>query len=321
MEPNMTSLNDPIFSDDDKAREHFEKIRWPHGPVCSHCGTVNQATLVQGKSHRAGMYQCNACRQPFSVTTGTVMESSHIPLSKWALGFHLMASSKKGISAHQLHRTLGITYKSAWFMAHRIREAMGVSDPSPMGGKDKTIEIDETYYGPKQKLPGQRKGRRGPGGKAKIVTLVERNGSARSFKVENADVATVKQIVRENIAKGGKLMTDESGLYTSIGSPLEGHFTSHGKTMHSAEEYVNKDDPTIHSNTVENFFSVFKRGMRGIYQHCGEQHLHRYLKEFDFRYSNRAALGVDDLLRTMRAIKGAQGKRLTYQQSRSAKAA
>src|SRR6185437_3219363 len=150
MEPHMTTLTSPIFTNEDKAREHFESIRWPSGPVCSHCGTVNQATLVKGKSHRPGMYQCNACRQPFSVTTGTVMESSHIPLSKWALGFHLMAASKKGISAHQLHRMLGITYKSAWFMAHRIREAMKNTNPAPLGGEGKTIEADETYIGRKR---------------------------------------------------------------------------------------------------------------------------------------------------------------------------
>lgn len=315
------NLTDPIFTDETKAREYFEGIRWPTGPYCPHCGEAKRVYRLEGKSHRPGLFHCNSCHGAFTVTTGGVMESSHIPLTKWAMGFRLYAGSKKGFSAHQLHRTLGITYKSAWFMAHRIREAMGDSDPAPMGGKDKTVEIDETYFGPKDKLPGSRKGRRGPGRKAKVVTLVERSGAARSFKVENADVATVKKIVEENVAKGGALMTDEAGIYAPIGSPLEGHFVSHGKTMHSAGEYVKKDDPTIHSNTVENFFSVFKRGMRGVYQHCGEQHLHRYLKEFDFRYSNRMALGVDDLLRTMRAVKGAEGKRLTYRQAYGTRAA
>lgn len=308
-------LTDPIFTDNDKAREHLESLLWPQGPFCPRCGEAENIKKLVGDAQRPGLYQCNPCRRSFTVTVNTVMERSHIPLKAWVAAFHLYATSKKGFSAHQLHRNLGLTYKSAWFLAHRVREAMGDSDPAPMGGKDKTIEIDETYYGSKDKLPGQRKARRGTGGKSKVVTLVERKGPARSFKVENADVATIKQIVRENIATGGTLMTDEAGVYANIGSPLEGHFVDHKKTMHSAGEYVNKDNPLIYSNTVENFFSVFKRGMRGVYQHCGEHHLHRYLAEFDFRYSNRAALGVDDLLRTMRLVKGAKGKRLTYRQA------
>lgn len=306
----MTALNSPIFTNEEAARKHFEDIRWPSGPVCSHCGAVNQATLVKGKSHRPGMYQCNACRQPFSVTTGTVMESSHIPLSKWALGFHLMAASKKGVSAHQLHRMLGITYKSAWFMAHRIREAMGDNAPEPMGEGGGTVEADETYIGRKagrKKVPGT-------GHKMAVMSLVERNGAARSFHIKDFDGKTLSDILDKNVSREAHLRTDEYPTYGQYGH----HFASHETVVHGREEYVRGD---AYTNTIEGYFSIFKRGMKGIYQHCGEQHLHRYLAEFDFRYSNRMALGVDDLMRTMRAIKGAQGKRLTYNQSRSAKAA
>jgi len=306
----MTSLNDPIFSDETKAREHFEQIRWPNGPICSHCGTVNEATLIQGKSHRPGLYQCNACRQPFTVTTGTVMESSKIAITKWALAFHLMAASKKGVSAHQLHRMLGITYKSAWFMAHRVREAMGGDDGSPMGEGGGTVEADETYIGRK---PGRKK-MRGTGHKMAVVSLVERGGRARSFRIVDFDGKTLSDILEKNVSRAAHLRTDEYPTYKQYGH----HFASHETVNHGKEEYVRGD---AHTNTIEGYFSVFKRGMRGIYQHCSEQHLQRDLNEFDFRYSNRAALGVDDLLRTMRAIKGARGKRLTYQQSRSAKTA
>ena len=306
----MTSLNDPIFSDETKAREHFEQIRWPNGPICSHCGTVNEATLIQGKSHRPGLYQCNACRQPFTVTTGTVMESSKIAITKWALAFHLMAASKKGVSAHQLHRMLGITYKSAWFMAHRVREAMGGDDGSPMGEGGGTVEADETYIGRK---PGRKK-MRGTGHKMAVVSLVERGGRARSFRIVDFDGKTLSDILEKNVSRAAHLRTDEYPTYKQYGH----HFASHETVNHGKEEYVRGD---AHTNTIEGYFSVFKRGMRGIYQHCSEQHLQRDLNEFDFRYSNRAALGVDDLLRTMRAIKGARGKRLTYQQSRSTKTA
>jgi transposase-like protein len=306
----MTNLTDPIFSDDAKAREHFEAIRWPVGPVCSHCGTVGQATLVKGKSHRAGMYQCNACRQPFSVTTGTVMESSKIPLNKWALAFHLMAASKKGVSAHQLHRMLGITYKSAWFMAHRIREAMAGNDGSPMGEGGGTVEADETYF---QTKKGQKKGRGGMNKRA-VVSLVERGATVRSFHAEDMTLKTVAEVLAKNVSPEAHLRTDERKIYKGLGW----NFASHETVTHSKDEYVRGD---AHTNTIEGYFSIFKRGMKGVYQHCGDRHLHRYLAEFDFRYNNRVALGVDDLMRTMRAIKGAGGKRLTYVQSRPAKAA
>jgi transposase-like protein len=315
----MSELQNGVFQDEAKAREWLEAHLWPDGPVCPHCGAVDEATLVQGEkhAHRDGLYMCNACRKQFTVTVGTIFERSHVPLNKWLQATFLLCASKKGISSHQLHRMLGVTYKTAWFMSHRIREAMMDSNPSPIGGEGKTVEADETYFSPKAKRR-RPDGSKKPGSprKRKIVTLVERGGAARSFKVEFTDTPTIKKIIAENVAKGGALMTDEAGVYAPIGSPLYGHFVSHGKTMHSAEEYVNKDDPTIHSNTVENFFSVFKRGMRGIYQHCGEQHLQRYLAEFDFRYSNRSGLGIEDKARTAKALKGIVGKRLTYRRTR-----
>jgi transposase-like protein len=301
----MTNLTDPIYTDADEARKHFERIYWPNGPVCSHCGVVNAATLVKGKSHRPGMYQCNACRKPFTVTTGSVMESSHIPLNKWALGFHLYAASKKGFSAHQLHRMIGVTYKSAWFMSHRIREAMGDNNAGPIGAGGATVEADETFIGRKA---GQKKAKGGNVHKMAVVSLIERGGKARSVHVDRVNLGTIATVLSENLSPEAHLRTDELTAYRSLGH----HFASHKSVNHNAAEYVRGD---VHTNTAEGFFSIFKRGMKGVYQHCGEQHLHRYLKEFDFRYSNRMAVGVDDLLRTMRAIKGAQGKRLTYRQA------
>jgi transposase-like protein len=300
-------LTNPVFTDETKAREWLEAKRWPNGPVCPHCGvTAERVTRLDGNAARPGLWQCNDCHGQFSVTIGTLYERSHIPLHKWLLATHLLTSSKKGISAHQLHRMLGITYKTAWFMAHRIREGFKDTKAGPLGGEGKTVEMDETYYGPKDRRGPGRKARQGTGNKSKVVSLVQRGGPVRSFKVENADAATVKRIVQENIAKGGALMTDESGIYTGVGGKLEGHFESHGKTMHSAGEYVKKDDPLVHSNTVEGFFSIFKRGMHGVYQHCGEQHLQRYLDEFDFRYSNRAASVL-----TMRSAPAARSKAAT----------
>jgi transposase-like protein len=311
----VTNLTLPIFTDAEKARDHLESIRWPSGnPECPHCGVVGEATLVNGKSHRPGLYQCNACRQPFSVTVGTVMEKSHIPLNKWVLGFHLMASSKKGISAHQLHRMLGITYKSAWFMAHRIREAMSpAANAAPMGGSGKVVEADETYFGEDQdgevrtkstsgtpyKYKGYSKGKRA------VVALVERGGPVRSFHVKSANKAAVSSIAIDNISLDTVLNTDESNLYKTVGH----FFADHQSVKHTANEYVRGN---THTNTVEGVFSIFKRGMVGTYQHCGEQHLQRYLNEFDFRYSNRVAVGVNDEARAAKAIKGAANKRLTY---------
>jgi transposase-like protein len=303
------------FRDDAAARKLIEDIRWPDGPICPYCGTINRAYPIK----KAGWFRCaeKVCRKDFTVTIGTVMERSHIALHKWVTAFYLMNASKKGISAHQLHRTLGIRYQSAWFMCHRIREAMRVGGLSPLGGSGKIVEADETYYGDipeakrrKFKTTGRpmSKDPRGPGKKRAVVSLVERGGRVRSFHPALADGANVTTIVRENIARESRLHTDESKLYHKVGKD----FAAHETVNHSIKEYA-RDDVT--TNTVEGYFSIFKRGMRGIYQHCSEKHLHRYLAEFDHRYNHRVALGYNDADRTVAAIKGAEGKRLTYHQS------
>lgn len=307
------NLTDPLFTDEAKARAHLEEIRWPDGPVCPHCGSLDKVYRLSGKSHRPGLIHCNACDGSFTVTTGSVMESSHVPLNKWVLAFRLMASSKKGMSAHQLHRTIGVTYKTAWFMSHRIREAMREKNPAPLGGEGRVIESDETYWGSKDKetnpvMRRRRRGKPGPGGKSKILSLVERDGRARSFKMEDFRMASVRDVLVANALTTSRLMTDE-GTTHEVGQ----HFAKHETVKHGANEYARGD---VSTNTVEGFFGIFKRGMKGTYQHCGPQHLQRYLDEFDFRYNNRIAMGVGDAERTLRAIKGAEGKRLTYRQPR-----
>ena len=311
----MAGLSEPHFKNDDDARKLIESIRWPDGPVCSHCGSINHAYAVKG---RAGLYRCAEpqCRKDFTCTTGTVMERSKVPLHKWLTAFYLLNASKKGISAHQLHRTLGVTYQTAWFMCHRIREAMRDGVLTPLGGNGKVVEADETYFGNipearqrKFKTTGRpmSKKRTGPGHKYAIVALVERGGRARSFHPAMVDGDNVTQIVRDNIARETRLHTDESRLYSKVGKD----FASHETVNHSIEEYVRGD---VTTNTVESYFSVFKRGMRGIYQHCDEKHLHRYLAEFDHRHNHRVALGYSDVDRMNAAIKGVEGKRLTYRQ-------
>jgi len=311
----------PHFNSDAAARELIERVRWPDGPVCSHCGAVNHAYAVKG---RDGLYRCaeKECRKDFTCTTGTVMERSKIPLHKWMMGFYLMNASKKGVSSHQLHRALGITYQSAWFMTHRIREAMRPDDvpgSDPFGGRGKIVEADETYFGdvPESKRrtktttgrPFTKSGRTGPSNKRAIVSLVERGGRVRSFHPATADGETVAKIVRENIRRESRLHTDESRLYTAPGKSFEAHET----VTHSHGEYVRGD---VHTNSVEGYFSIFKRGMRGIYQHCSEKHLHRYLAEFDHRYNYRVALGYSDIDRTFATIRAVEGKRLMYQNPR-----
>jgi transposase-like protein len=299
------------FQSHELARQWLEARRWPDGPICPHCGVIGHSYATK----KAGLYRCAepACRKDFSITTGTVMESSHIPLHKWMMAFYLMSSSKKGMSAHQVHRALGVSYKAAWFMCHRIREAMRGENPfgsGPLGGADKIVEADETYYGPVEKAKVRTKttsGRpytrgsktgRGPANKRPIVALVERGGGIRSFHVAVADKGSVSKIVRENIARESRLHTDESVLYRDEGQ----HFESHKTVKHSIGEYVRGD---VHTNTIEGAFSIFKRGMKGVYQHCAEKHLHRYLAEFDFRYNHRVGLGCSDIDRTLAAIKGA----------------
>ena len=313
----MPNLTDIIFHDETAARAHFETIRWPNGPYCPHCGNADEEEIVKltSEAHRKGLYQCRECREQFTVTVGSVMERSHIPLHKWALGFYLMASSKKGVSAHQLMRTLGIgSYRTAWFMAHRIREAMieNAGDTGPMGGKGKIVEADETYHGtretPRKPRKHSRGGKQGGAHKRVIVGLVERGGRVRTFHVQSATADSVRDILVKNVSRKSVLHTDESPIYTRTGK----EFAAHATVIHSKNEYVRGN---VHTNTVENVWSVFKRGMKGVYQHCGEAHLPRYLAEFDFRYNRRSSLGVSDTERAMDAIKGAAGRRLMYRQA------
>jgi transposase-like protein len=311
-------LTDLIFHDEVAARQHMEAIRWPNGPFCPHCGSVDKITLLEGKSHRPGLHQCNACRGHFTVTNGTVMERSHIPLAKWVLAFHLMAASKKGISAHQLHRMLKVTYKTAWFMCHRIREAMTDKAPSPMGGPGSVIEADEMYHG-KRETPAQlsrgrvrkptKKGRSGPAEKREIIGLVERGGVSRMTHVNHITAKNLREHVVTNVSRQSQLHTDESRLYMKLGEEFAAHKTVH----HGADEFARgKGANLVTTNSVEGMFGIFKRGMTGVYQHCGEQHLQRYLNEFSFRYNTRTKLGFTDTERAVLAIQGAEGKRLMY---------
>lgn len=305
-------LTSPIFTDADKAREHLEKTRWPHGPVCPHCGVVNEATYVGGKAARKGVYQCNACREQFTATVGTVMESSKVPLNKWLLATYLMSSSKKGISAHQLHRTLGVTYKTAWFMAHRIREAMNHTAPAPIGGEGKVVEVDETFIGGKEanKHKNKRLAKHDHlGGKQAVLTLVERDGRARSFHVPRITAKTLRPIIVKTADRASHLMTDGARMYPKVGK----EFAAHSSVDHAAGEYVRMG--FHHSNTVENYFSILKRGVTGTFHHVSEQHLARYLAEFDFRYSNRSGMGIDDTQRTDELLRQVAGKRLTYRRT------
>lgn len=310
----MSVLSRPYFHDEAAAFQHVEEILWPQGPVCHHCGSMEKHYALKGVRtkpskknqegvERHGLYKCSSCRKQFTVRMGTIFEESHLPLHKWLQAIHLMCSSKKGISAHQLHRVLECTYKTAWFLAHRIREAMRSDDFTPMGGiTGGVVEADETYIG---RLSGTPKNVKGSAHKNMVLTLVERGGAARSFHIDTATVSQVVPIVRENIAKESILMTDESHIYKRVGKEFMGHYT----VNHSEKEYVRG---SVTTNTVEGYYSIFKRGMKGVYQHCAEHHLHRYLAEFDFRYTYRVARGVDDGARAFLALKGFKGKRLTY---------
>lgn len=311
----MTSnLQNPIFQDDAKAREWLEARVWPHGPTCPHCGNADASKIkaLAGKAHRPGLYQCAECRDQFTVTVGTVFERSKIPLSKWMAALFMLTASKKGVSAHQIHRSLDISYKSAWFMMHRLREALRSGGLSPMGGSGKTVEADETTIGKIATAPKGRNRLTGWGNRNVVLTLVERGGSARSFQIASTSIASIAPIVRGNISRESGLMTDEAIHYKALGT----EFDSHGTTVHSKGEYV-RDGGFTHSNTVENYYSIFKRGMKGVYQHCAEKHLHRYLAEYDFRYSHRAGLGFNDEMRAEIAAKGIVGKRLTYRRPNS----
>jgi transposase-like protein len=295
----VSALSVPFLHDEGEAFAHLESILWPDGPVCPHCGSISGKHYNLRKT-RIGLRKCSYCRKQFTVKVGTVFESAHIPLHKMLQAVYLLCSSKKGISSHQLHRILGVQYNTAWFLAHRIREAFRSGELAPMGGGG-IVEVDETFIGQKEDMPK----RRGFAHKHAILSLVERGGSVRSFHVGGTSAAHLVPILRANIAKEASVMTDEAGQYTH----LSRDFASHDFVTHGTGEYGRGK---VHTNTVEGFYSIFKRGMKGIYQHCSEKHLHRYVAEFDFRYNNRVALGCEDGERANRALEGIKGKRLKY---------
>jgi len=312
-----SNLNRPEFQDADKAREFLEAIRWPDGPVCPHCGVIGDAHRIEGKGGakgtkaRPGLLACGACRKQFSVTVGTVFEDSKVPLNLWIQATFLLCSSKKGISSHQLHRTLGVTYKTAWFMSHRIREAMRELNPPKLGGGGTVVEADEVYIGgrvrlkhrkPDGKIP--RNKRRAYHDKEPVFSLVERGGKVRSFHVPRVNSATLRPIMREQVEADTRIHTDEASYYKGVAEEFAGHET----VTHSLHEYVRGD---VTTNAIENYFSILKRGLVGVYQHCSPKHLKRYIGEFDLRYNQRH---VTDAERTVEVLKGIEGKRLTYAQ-------
>ncbi|NQU62263.1 MAG: IS1595 family transposase, partial [Rhodospirillales bacterium] len=306
----MVDINSPIYRDKNKARKHLEALRWADGRFCPHCGETENTSVVRGKKHRPGLYYCNSCKGQFTVTIGTVFERSKVPLNKWLLAFHLMASSKKGISAHQLHRTLGVTYKTAWFMAHRIRESMRDDSPTPMGGGGKIVESDETYLkgGRTITIETLSDGRKVPvldRRHYKIMALVERGGRSRAFHLDSITSNNVRNVLVSNVDRDTHLMTDEAGHYRYVGW----EYKTHQRVNHSKKEYARGN---VSTNTIEGYFSIFKRGMKGTYQHCKAHHLQRYLAEFDFRYSNR---DLNDFDRATLALKGIEGKRLTFRRT------
>jgi transposase-like protein len=296
----MEDILAPRYIDPVAARKHLEALRWGDTPECVHCGSAD-VTRLEGKKHRDGLLQCNDCRLQFTVTVGTVFERSKIALNKWLLYNHLLVSSKKGISAHQIHRMLGVTYKTAWFMCHRLREAMK-DDGSPLGGPGKIVEADEAFVGGKK---GNRLSKKVAKAK-KVVSLIERGGGrARSFHVANIHANNVRSALVTNIDRSSTLMTDEARIYWSVGR----EFARHGHILHAYRQYAKGD---VHSNSAENFFSILKRGVIGTYHHWSEAHMHRYLAEFDFRYSTRA---ISDRERSDKALLGSFGKRLTYRRT------
>ena len=318
----MSVLSQPHFHNEAKAYEFLESVVWADGIACPHCGTVGgrvyDLSSVRGSKSaknpegaiRHGLKKCGECRKQFTVKVGTVFEHARMPLYKMLQAVHLIVSSKKGISAHQLSRVLEVQYKSAWFLAHRIREAMRSGDLAvPFGSTGGAVEVDETYIGVKKGAPHMRGGW---GHKHTVLALVDReSGKSKWFHIDSAKFSNIHPIVLDNIHREARLMTDEARVYKPIGK----RFAEHGTTLHGGGTYVDPTDRTIHTNTVEGAFSIFKRGMRGVYQHCAEHHLHRYLAEFEFRYNNRQANGVDDRGRSREALRGITGKRLTYQGS------
>jgi len=304
----MSALSKPYFHNESAAFAFVEGILWPQGPTCPKCGAVDRISAITPnpeKRVRYGLKKCGHCKGQFTVRMGTIFEESKLPMTKWLQAIFLMCSSKKGVSSHQLHRTLEVTYKTAWFLSHRIREAMRSGELDPFGSDGGIVEADETFIGHRKGAPV----RQGIGHKMKVLSLLERNtGAKRSVVIENMRPDTIAAVVTANVSREAHLMTDEAGHYYRMGKD----FARHTEVNHSKGEYVSRADPTIHTNTIEGSFSIFKRDMRGVYQHCAEKHLHRYLAEFDFRYSNRIALGVEDQKRAGRALQGVVGKRLTY---------
>lgn len=298
-----SALSAPHFHSEEAAFAYVEARVWPEGPICPHCGGYDRIGKMGGKSTRVGLYKCYQCRKPFTVRIGTIFESSHVSLNIWLQAMYLIAGSKKGISSNQLHRTLGVTLKTAWFMSHRIREAMRDGSMEPFGGEGGDVQVDETYIG---NLQGVEKGRGGFRHKMRVVSLLDkRTGRTRSVYAPSLGAGEVANIVRDNVLQESHLVTDESRYYWRVGKEFEGH----SRVFHGANNYVTNGRTT---NDLEGFFSIFKRGMRGVYQFCNEKHLHRYLAEFDFRYSNRVALGYNDADRADTLLKGITGKRLKY---------
>jgi transposase-like protein len=312
----MSVLSKPYFHNEEAAFAYLESVIWADGAVCPHCGGIDRITKVKANAEkriRMGLWRCGDCKKQFTVKVGTVFEHMRLPLHKALQAVYLITSSKKGISAHQLHRTLEVTYKSAWFLLHRIREAMRDGDVTMFGGNGGVVEVDETFIGKKK---GAVK-RRAFHHKMKVLALVDRDsGKARTMVIDDVKAETLMPLVIANVEREARIMTDEHSGYRDAGK----WFAAHGTTSHGKGEYVNLQDRSIHSNTVEGYFSIFKRGMKGIYQHCGEDHLHRYLAEFEFRYNNRAALGCNDADRTVSALSGIVGKRLTYRRADEAAA-
>jgi len=299
-----SNLSSKHFHDEDEAFAYVEARVWPNGPVCPHCGGVHRISKMQGKSTRKGLYKCYQCRKPFTIRMGTIFESSKVPLHIWLQAMYLVAGSKKGISSHQLARTLGLTVKTAWFLSHRIREAMREGGLAPFGADGGAVEVDETYIGRKA---GRDVPKGGWGHKMTVLGLVDRNtGKSRFFHVDGGK--EIQGIVLENLSREARLMTDEHVMYRRIGR----EFAEHSAVHHYNKEYVRGD---VTTNTIEGAFSIFKRGMRGVYQHCAEKHLHRYLAEFEFRYSHREATGSNDEDRFGKMLRGIVGKRLTYKKS------
>ncbi len=304
---NKSIISHPRFHNEEAAYAYVESVLWPTGPVCPHCGETKRVNKLNGKSYRIGLYKCYKCRKQFTLKIGTIFEDSHVPLDIWVSAIYLIGASKKGISSNQLHRTLGVTLKTAWYMSHRIREAMRSGDLAPFGAGGGSVESDETFLWNESDKPV----RKGYEHKRKVLSLIDRDTqTAKSFVVDSVNAKTIVPILKENIEKEARVLTDDAGQYHY----LKDYFAGHEVVCHKRGEYVSPKDNTIHVNCAEGFFSIFKLGMKGVYQHCAKHHLHRYLAEFGFRYDNRCGKEIDDEQRAENLLKGVVGRRLTYHQ-------